>query len=256
MLDFKRVFTSAPKKPENVELRPLLTPWGERLAEDDKRESQHPHPQFARERFVLLDGRWEYCFVAVDDAVTAWRTAEPPIDFEGPIRVPFSPEAPLSGVNRQLKPDELLWYKTTFRLSSDLNVFTTTDRCLLHFEAVDYACSCYCNGRSVGEHVGGYLPFFFDITDVLVDGENELTLCVYDPGDTGVQLRGKQRLERGGIWYTAQSGIWQSVWLEPVPERHITSLEIETHPDTGELVLNLTVSHGPSDGTGQHGPIT
>ncbi len=165
MLDLRRVLASAPKKPEDVELRPLYTVWGERLAEDGELRELHPHPQFERDRFLLLDGRWQYRFVTVDNAAVAWRSAEPPTDFEGLISVPFPPEAPLSGVNRQLAPDELLWYRRTFELPVEAGISGTTDRCILHFEAVDYACACYCNGRRVGEHVGGYLPISFSFDD-------------------------------------------------------------------------------------------
>lgn len=307
MLDIKRVLAAAPRKSQKVDLRELLTPWGEELLLKEQRSDDlsaerggeaevrsllqterdvlkeqktpclhtsrlspielHPHPQFARTSWVSLDGAWEYAFQEMGDTFKAhdmWRAThrcvsdaygecasgtsderawgisaiETPSEFEGVIRVPFSPEAPLSGVNRQLQPTELLWYRKTF---SDPRVAAgDSRRCILHFEAVDYACACFLNGQRIGEHVGGYLPFSFDITDALVAGENELTLWVYDPSDAGVQLRGKQCLERGGIWYTAQSGIWQSVWLEVVPAAHITSLEIDAST-TGNLTLTVAV---------------
>lgn len=138
-------------------------------------------------------------------------------------------------------PDELLWYRRLFSKPEELESIPTS-RCILHFEAVDYACTCYCNGTLVGTHVGGYLPFAFDVTDALIKKENELTLCVYDPSDAGVQLRGKQKLERGGIWYTAQSGIWQTVWYEIVPEAHIESVNIVPLPDEEKLVLKASLS--------------
>lgn len=237
MLDIKRVLASAPKKPEQTELEPLLTVWGERIVEGQASEPVHPHPQFERKGFRSLDGWWDYRIVSCEDAQTAWRTAAPPADFEGSIRVPFSPEAPLSGVNRRLMPNELLWYRRTLPAVA----LPAGNRLILHFEAVDYACACLVNGERVGTHVGGYLPFSFDITDALADGENEVALCVYDPSDAGVQLRGKQKLERGGIWYTAQSGIWQTVWLEAVPEKRIESLEVDAQADAGVLELVVTV---------------
>lgn len=237
MLDIKRVLASAPRKPEQTALEPLYTVWGERIAEGCESEPVHPHPQFERASFQSLDGWWDYRIVSCESAETAWRTAEPPTDFEGSIRVPFSPEAPLSSVNRQLMPNELLWYRRTFPTPS----IGARDRLFLHFEAVDYACACLVNGTRVGNHVGGYLPFSFDITDALADGANEIALCVYDPSDEGVQLRGKQKLDRGGIWYTAQSGIWQTVWLEAVPEAHIESIEIDAQADAGVLELVVTV---------------
>ncbi len=263
MLDIKRIIASAPKKPEQVELQSLFTPWGEQLISSKKgtqiytesttqanstvtTQTPHPHPQFERERFLLLNGWWDYCITHAGDAASTWRNAPAPSVYDGRIRVPFSPEAPLSGVNRQLQPNELLWYRCSFPLPAALQP-AATERCILHFEAVDYACACYINGSCVGTHVGGYLPFSFDITEALVADEQELALCVYDPSDSGVQLRGKQRLKRGGIWYTAQSGIWQTVWLECVPETHIASLAIDAEADTGTLTLTVAVQTGASE---------
>ena len=175
----------------------------------------HPHPQFARDSFISLEGLWDYTIVPAENAADAWRTAPAPTQWEGKIRVPFSPEAPLSGVGRQLLPNQLLWY----HLNVAAPQMDEGQLLILHFEAVDYACRCLVNGREAGVHTGGYMPFSFDITSesVLASGRLEILLCVFDPSDTGVQLRGKQRLERGGIWYTAQSGIWQTPWLEVVP---------------------------------------
>lgn len=261
MLDLKRVIASAPRKPENVALQPLWTVWGESVAAGEEAQSLHPHPQFERERFQLLDGWWDWRIVAASDAATTWRDAPLPDTWDGRIRVPFSPEAPLSGVGRQLQPGELLWYRRTFATPDEFCAPSADDarppehggaaatddsRCILHFEAVDYACACYCNGVRVGEHRGGYLPFSFDVTDALAPVDNVVALCVYDPSDEGVQLRGKQKLERGGIWYTAQSGIWQTVWLETVPKIHIASLEIDAQADAGRLDVAVRL-HVPKD---------
>lgn len=240
MLDLKRVIASAPRKPEHAALRPLTTPWSEQAATGASRAAHHPRPQFARAAFEVLDGRWEYAIAPVADAASAWRDAEPPAAWDGEILVPFSPEAPLSGVERQLQPGELLWYRRRFSAPEGFDA-AGRGRCILHFEAVDYACSCSVNGARVGAHVGGYLPFAFDVTDALTDGDNELVVCVYDPSDASVQLRGKQRLARGGIWYTAQSGIWQSVWLEAVPNAHLESLAIDARADEGKIVLRANV---------------
>lgn len=239
MLDIKRMLASAPHKPEDVELQELFTPWGEALAAGDERQAVHPRPQLARENFELLDGWWDYAIKTADEAADAWRRADGPETWDGHIRVPYSPEAPLSGVNRQVQPNELLWYRRTFA-TPDL---TDDRRVILHFEAVDHACACYVNGSCAGEHVGGYLPFSFDVTDLLEDTGNELVVCVYDPSDAGTQLRGKQRRARGGIWYTAQSGMWQSVWVETIPEEHIVALTIDPRPDEEKLAIAATV-HG------------
>lgn len=246
MLDIKRVIASAPRKPEQAELRPLTTPWSEQAAAGKGRAGLHPHPQFARAGFELLDGWWDYAIVDADSAAQAWRDAAPPNAWDGCILVPFSPEAPLSGAERQLQPDELLWYRRPFAVPDGMDV-EGGRRLVVHFEAVDYACACYVNRVRVGEHVGGYLPFAFDVTDALVSGENELSICVWDPSDAGVQLRGKQRLKRGGIWYTAQSGIWQSVWLEAVPEARIERLAVDASVE-GRLTLRAVVRGAAVDG--------
>ena len=237
MLDIKRVLASKPRKPEHVELTTLLTPWGEKVAAGEKDASlaSHPRPQLVRDAWTSLDGIWECAFVFAPDAASAWRASTPPAGGWQAIRVPFSPEAPLSGVGRQLQPSELLWYRRTF----DVPELGADERLILHFEAVDWACSVFVNGVPVCEHVGGYLPFSADVTEALRPGTNHLMLCVFDPSDAGTQLRGKQRLERGGIWYTAQSGIWQDVWCEIVPAAHVSSLVVDARMgvDGGELVL-------------------
>ena len=269
-LDLKRVLASAPRKREPEEPAPLLTPWGEALDPEHVLQ-EHPSPQFARENVRMLNGWWDYAIVpcgksgsgeaspeASNEAPSetlpeadargtstcgidacgistahAWRSATPPSQFDGRILVPFSPEALLSGVGRQLQPDELLWYRRGFTPP----VLEGGKRLLLHFQAVDHTCSVRVNGAAVGTHAGGYLPFAFDITDHLVAGENELAVCVADPSEFGNTLRGKQRFDRGDIWYTAQSGIWQTVWMEVVPAAHIASVKIEPDAHTGILAI-------------------
>ena len=243
MLDLRRVLASKPKPPENVELTELWTPWGEQIASAEKDGApvalSHPRPQFARERWTSLNGLWECAFLSAPDAASAWRLATPPTDGWQPIRVPFSPEAPLSGVRRQLKPDELLWYRRELTVPA----LRQNERLVLHLDAVDWACAVSVNGTRVAEHTGGYLPFSADVTDALHAGEkNELTVCVYDPSDAGTQLRGKQRLARGGIWYTAQSGIWRDVWLEVVPTAHVVDLRADARPGEGCVALLARVT--------------
>ena len=202
-MDIKRVLASAPRKHALGPECRMLTPWGEALDPGAVRP-EHPHPQFARENFTMLNGWWDYCIVPVG----ACPTVHPPAHVDGRILVPFSPEALLSGVGRTLQPDELLWYVRRVlrpRLREG-------ERCLLHFEAADFACACCVNGQVVGTHEGAYLPFTFDITEALNpsgDGpsaaldagdraEMVVAVAVRDPSDEGTQLRGKQRLERGG----------------------------------------------------------
>lgn len=200
----------------------MLTKWGEALDRSNVLP-EYPRPQMARESYVNLNGVWECAFTD---------TAETPDAFPLPIVVPFSPETPLSGVNRFLRPDEFLWYRRTFSLPEEKNV-----RTLLHFGAVDQCASVWVNGTQVGEHVGGYLPFTFDITDALAH-ENTLVVRVTDASDTSYHSRGKQKIDRGGIWYTPQSGIWQTVWMERVPRTYIKSLRITPLFDEAALALH------------------
>lgn len=161
-MDIKRVLASAPRDHDPGAARPLLTRWGEALDPDSVR-SEHPRPQFARDRFTSLNGWWDYAFVPMG----AHRTVRPPDAFDGRILVPFSPESLLSGVGRQLQPDELLWYVRRVPVPA----LGEGERCLLHFEAVDFACACCVNGQVVGTHEGGYLPFSFDITEAIAGRE-------------------------------------------------------------------------------------
>lgn len=230
-LDIRRVIKSIPKDYGPEELRPLFTPWGEKLGEEAVAYTSHPHPLLARDSWQTLDGWWTCTFVACLDAAKQWRTATPPEVINQRIRVPFSPEASLSCVGRQLKPDELLWYRRSF----DLPAIPARGSCILHFDGVDFACAVYVNGSKVIEHEGAYLPFEADITHLLQEEDNTIEVCVYDPSETGTQLRGKQRLARSGMWYTAQSGIWQSVWLEAIPRTHVEELLVEPDLESGDL---------------------
>lgn len=202
----------------------MKTVWGDAL-DPDHVLPEYPRPQLVRDSYLNLNGRWDHAFTA--DEVT-----ERPSRWDGEIVVPFSPEAPLSGVNRTLQPDEALWYRRTVTLPDGF----VRDRVLLHFGAVDQDCDVWIDDTSVGGHRGGYLPFALDITDALDDrAEHELVVRVRDVTDTSWRSRGKQKLDRGGIWYTPQSGIWQTVWLESVPARWVDDLVIEPHLETGEV---------------------
>ncbi|MCR2037262.1 glycoside hydrolase family 2 protein [Adlercreutzia caecimuris] len=244
-MDIKRVLASAPRKHDLGEERSMLTVWGEALDPAAVRQ-EHPRPQFARERFTMLNGWWDFCIVPVG----ACPTVRVPDERDGRILVPFSPESLLSGVRRALAPDELLWYVRRVPRPR----LRPGERCLLHFEAVDFACACCVNGRVVGTHEGGYLPFAFDITEAItldeewaaaldagVRSEIVVAVAVRDPSDAGTQLRGKQKRERGGIWYTAQSGIWQPVWMEVVPARRIEGLALRPDASAGRLIVDVDV---------------
>ncbi|MEB7505369.1 glycoside hydrolase family 2 protein [Arthrobacter koreensis] len=218
----------------------LLTPWGEALNPENVLP-EYPRPQLVRGNWLNLNGHWDY-------AITSAGQTDPPESWDGRILVPFSPEAPLSGVERQLQPDQALWYRRTFALPDG-----PEGRVLLHFGAVDQSCTVTVNGQQAGTHDGGYLPFTLDITALLDAGsaEQELVVRVLDATDTNGASRGKQKLERGGIWYTAQSGIWQTVWLERVPKTWIRDVVLRPL-DTLDGV-EITVL---ADGTGGNGDLT
>ena len=188
----------------------MKTVWGEQLNQNAVLQ-EYPRPQLRRKSYVNLNGSWDYA-ITDNDAY--------PSKFDGKILVPFSPEAELSGVNRTLLPGQTLWYRRTLDLTQEKG-----KRLLIHFGAIDQRAMVYCNGHLVCEHVGGYTAFAADVTDALVE-ENELVVQVRDDTDACQLSRGKQKTKRGGIWYTPQSGIWQTVWAEWVPENYIRALKI------------------------------
>lgn len=191
--------------------------------------NEHPRPQFMRENWLCLNGKYEY---AVTRNINTF-----PKSFDGEIIVPFAIESELSGVGRKLLPDERLWYRRYFTVPENFK----GKRIILHFDAVDWQCHVYVNRRPATIHKGGYSHFSIDITELLKDGENELIVRVYDPSDTGLQQRGKQRLKSVGIWYTATSGIWQPVWLEAVADISIENIRLTPDFDGGKIRIESTV---------------
>ncbi|OYP35032.1 sulfatase-like hydrolase/transferase [Rhodopirellula sp. MGV] len=194
----------------------MLTRWGKQVRPDNV-WAQYPRPQMKRDQWKNLNGMWDY-------AVTASGSAKPDT-FDGEILVPFAIEAPLSGVGKRLAEDEALWYHTSFDLSDLKRDSDSPIR--LHFEAVDYACDVWVNGEKLGSHIGGNLPFSFLVQNSKASG-NELVVKVIDATDAvgKYQLRGKQKVQNRGIFYTPVSGIWQTVWIEPVAANHIESLKV------------------------------
>ena len=226
------------KKKKSNPQRPLFTPWGETLDRDNPL-SEYPRPQLKRDSYVNLNGRWEY-------AIRSDGTA--PERYDGEIIVPFSPESLLSGVGRQVMPGDKLWYRRSFRLENGFK----RDRVLLHFGAVDQECEVFLNGELVGSHKGGYLPFHCDITDSLVDGENTLTVVVTDNTSDGPHAYGKQSFNRGGIWYTPQSGIWQTVWMESVADNYVKSLRITPLYDEKKVRIEVRAKHAEGAAVAVH----
>lgn len=193
---------------------------------------EYPRPQMVRKNWKNLNGLWEYAIVPKD--------AAPPSQYNGKILVPYPVESALSGVKRSLQPTEELWYKTRIQQP----VAKPGERVLLHFGAVDWQATVFVNGKKIGVHEGGYQNFTFDITDALKPGSNEINVKVFDPTDKGFQPIGKQTLTPSNIYYTPTSGIWQTVWLETVPQTHID--KIKTVPDIDNENLYVTVNASAS----------
>lgn len=210
-------------------MKQLYTRWGKNLDRDHVLE-EYPRPLLMREDYQILNGWWDYAFT-ID--------YKRPQQYEGRILVPFSPETALSGAGRQLKPDEYLWYRRNFNLPGRERE-KGQNRILLHFGAVDQSCEVRINGHKVKRHTGGYLPFEVDISRYAQESANELIVAVKDLSDTSYHSKGKQKLNAGGMFYTAQSGIWQTVWLEKVPETYIK--EIKTVPDIEKKIIRIKVS--------------
>ncbi len=204
----------------------MMTKWGKELKPDAVWQ-EYPRPQLERGDWTNLNGLWDYAVTGKDEKT--------PASWNGKILVPFCPESTLSGVGRLIEPNEALWYKRP------LPDAKAGKRTLLNFEAVDYTTTVWVNGRMIGTHTGGYTPFSFDITPALKPSGNELQVRV-DDATEGFQLRGKQKLKSGGIWYTRVTGIWQTVWLEQVNERFITDLDFNNDVKTGKITVNAKLA--------------
>lgn len=199
----------------------LLTKWGENLDRECPL-CEYPRPQFVRNSYLNLNGIWKCAFT---------KNSSLPAAFDTEIVVPFSPESPLSGVGRVLQPDEYLHYEKHFDLPSDFN----KGRVFINFGAVDQIAEVYLNGVRIGVHKGGYTPFTFELTDYIRNNDNKLNVTVKDYSDTKAYSRGKQKFKRGGIWYSPQSGIWQTVWLESTPEKYLQRVKITPDYDNSSV---------------------
>ena len=189
---------------------------------------EYPRPIMERAEWQNLNGLWNYAILPIGK--------QTPSTFDGKILVPFAIESSLSGVQKKVGRENELWYQREFTIPSKWK----NNQILLHFGAVDWKADVWVNDIKVGRHTGGYTPFSFDITSALKSGSNTLVVKVWDPTNDGYQPRGKQVNRPEGIWYTSVTGIWQTVWLEPVPEKYITNVKIT--PDIDKNILTVEAS--------------
>lgn len=223
----------------NGDMKNLVTRWQPAA---DQPLPEYPRPQLVRERYVSLNGRWQYRILQAGQETSA-----------GEILVPYAPEAPLSGVSHILQPDETLIYEAKFDLPEGYDR-SSTDRVLLHFGAVDQVCTLWVNEREIGSHEGGYTAFTFDITEALRAEDNTLRLQVQDRTEQAPYGRGKQRVDHNcqyaSLFYTPVSGIWKSVWMECVPQTYIARLRITPLYDAAAVRIEMTMggSRTASDG--------
>lgn len=212
----------------------LKTKWAD-LVDHEKPLQEYPRPQMKRQKWKNLNGQWDYAIKA--------QTSEIPETFDGKIVVPFAVESALSGVKKRVKDDEVVWYRTKFQVPSSWK----NKNVVLHFGAVDWEATVYVNGKEVGMHQGGYDPFSFDVTSELNgSGFQELVVKVWDPSSKGTQPRGKQISNPHAIWYTPVSGIWQTVWMEPVNKQSIKEIKLTPDIDNEKLAVRV---EGTIDGS-------
>ena len=212
----------------------IKTSWGEQL--DPKNVlPEYPRPIMERNDWKNLNGLWKYAITKKGDPT--------PAAYQGDILVPFAVESSLSGVGKMINEKEELWYQRTFDIPSAWR----GKQILLHFGAVDWKAEVWVNDVKVGEHTGGFTPFYFDITSVLNKGNNDLVVKVWDPSDRGEQPRGKQIANPHGIWYTPVTGIWQTVWLEPVATQYITNLKTTPDIDNNSVKVEVAANTTSAD---------
>ena len=210
----------------------IKTPWAEKV-DPANPLPEYPRPAMVRDQWSNLNGLWDYAILPQGSAI--------PAKFDGKILVPFAVESSLSGVQKTVGDQHELWYKREFTVPAAWKNKTI----LLNFGAVDWKTDIWINDIQVGSHKGGYTPFSFDITPFLVAGKaQKLVVRVWDPVDKGIQPRGKQVETPGGIWYTSVTGIWQTVWIEPVAENYLEHIKTNTNIDRNTLTVNVQAAEG------------
>lgn len=229
----------------------LRTPWAKDVTPETAHR-EYPRPQMVRPDWRCLNGLWDY---AIEGEEKVWNggrlrnedecpldrvTGPAPAKWDGKILVPFCVESALSGVKKLVRPNQLLWYRRSFEAPKDWS----GQRVMLNFEAVDWRAIVWVNGKQVGEHRGGYVPFSLDITDALRQGSQEVVVAVWDPTNIGDQSVGKQSLpeQRKGYRYTPTTGIWQSVWLEPINDVAVARLNVVSDIDAKTITVSAEMS--------------
>jgi len=227
----KLIRSNKTRRRRSEQMKQLMTKWGRELDVCSVKQ-EYPRPNMIRSSYVNLNGYWDLCI----------NHSEECSEYDRTILVPFAPESVLSGVGVVVQPDQVLHYRKTFVLPQGFG----QGRVLLHFGAVDQECTVYLNGKKLGEHRGGYLPFCFEIGDTLISGENVLTLCVRDRTEKAPYARGKQRLKRNGLcsslFYTPVSGIWKTVWMESVPQEYVTGVRMNPRFDDAQIEMQVNTT--------------
>ncbi|MCJ7468047.1 MAG: beta-galactosidase, partial [Maribacter sp.] len=207
----------------------IKTRWAEKI-DPNNVLGEYPRPIMERSDWQNMNGLWEYTIQPYGSTI--------PSKFDGKILVPFAVESSLSGVMKEVGAKNEVWYRTNFSIPANWNGKDV----LLHFGAVDWKTDIWVNDIKIGSHTGGYTPFSFDITPFLTNGHQTVLVRVWDPTDEGPQPRGKQVKKPEGIWYTPVTGIWQTVWLEPVNDKRIENLRITPDVDHNSVHILAEVN--------------